>query len=65
MKQLNANTTLNIEFKDLELLSKLNQFASELSIPLEDFIKIALEKLLNDIQFIRDLRNFAQKKVES
>jgi len=58
MKQLNANVTINIEFKDLELLLKLNQLTLELSIPLEDFIKIALEKLLKDIQFIRDLRNF-------
>lgn len=58
MKSLNANVTLNIEFKDLELISELNHLTLELSIPLEDFIKVAIDKLLNDIQFIRDLRNF-------
>lgn len=30
MKQLNANATLNIEFKDIELLSKLNRSSSEI-----------------------------------
>lgn len=49
MKSLNVNVTLNIEFKDLELISKLNQIILELSIRLEDFIKIAIDKLLNDI----------------
>lgn len=58
MKPLNANVTLNIEFKDLELISRLNHLTLELSIPLEAFIKVAIDRLLNDIQFIRDLRNF-------
>lgn len=64
MNQLNANVILNIEFQDFELLSKLNQITLELSIPVECFIKIALEKLLDDVQLIRDLRNFEPKNVE-
>lgn len=64
MNQLDTNVIINIEFKDLELLSRINQITLELSILLEYFIKIALEKLLNDIQLIRDLRNFEKKNVE-
>jgi hypothetical protein len=57
MKSLNVAPNIQIEFKDLELLSKINQITLELSIPLDVFITTALDKLLSDIQFVRELRN--------
>jgi hypothetical protein len=64
MNSLNTNVTLNIEFKDLELLSKLNYLTAELSISLNDFIIISLHKLISDIQFTRNLRNYTSNHLD-
>ena len=64
MNPLNSNVILHIEIKDLDLITKLNYLTSELSISLEDFILVALDKLINDINFVRDLRNFHLKQKE-
>jgi hypothetical protein len=57
MEDLKTNITLNIEFKNTELLSQINTISMELSMTTEQFILSGINKLLHDIQFVRDLRN--------
>ncbi|WP_411679601.1 hypothetical protein [Clostridium thailandense] len=57
MEDLKTRINLNIEFKNTELLSQINTISMELSMTTEQFILNAINKLLYDVRFIRDLRN--------
>lgn len=39
-----------------ELLYKLNKLATELSITLDELIKVSILKLYNDVNFIRNIK---------
>lgn len=55
MEIFKTRINLNIEFKNTELLSQINTISMELSMTTEQFILNAINKLLYDIRFIRDL----------
>ncbi len=54
---LKSKVILNIEINDLDLISELNNISTELNISQEELIKASIEKLLKDIQYVRNLRN--------
>ena len=54
---LKSKVILNIEINDLDLISELNIISTELNISQEELIKASIEKLLKDIQYVRNLRN--------
>ncbi|MCI7443772.1 MAG: hypothetical protein MSA89_11955 [Clostridium sp.] len=54
---LKSKVILNIEINDLDLISELNTISIELNISQEELIKASIEKLLKDIQYVRNLRN--------
>ena len=54
---LKSKVILNIEINDLDLISELNTISTELNISQEELIKASNEKLLKDIQYVRNLRN--------
>ena len=54
---LKSKVILNIEINDLDLISELNTISTELNISQEELIKASIEKLLKDIQYVRNLRN--------
>lgn len=56
MEDLKTSINLNIQFKNTDLLSQINTISMELSMTTEQFILSAINKLLYDIRFIRDLR---------
>lgn len=57
MKNIESKLILNIEINNLELVTQLNNLSEELNIELDDLILHAIQKMIYDIKFVRDLRN--------
>lgn len=62
MIELVLTTNMNLEFKNLEIISRVESMCVKLSITPEDFIVKAINKLLNDLEFVHNLRNYNEKK---
>ena len=62
MEKLKASINLEVEINNTELLMKLNTVLAEQSLTLEQFILLAVNKLLYDIEFVRNLRKYQIKK---
>lgn len=58
MIDLEVTTTIKLEFKNFEIVSKVENICTELSITPEEFIIKAISKLLKDVHFVRELRNY-------
>ncbi|WP_326512258.1 hypothetical protein [Clostridium intestinale] len=54
--KFNSKVILNIKIKDPDLISEFNIIAMEMSLSLDEFIINSINKLINDIKFIRQLR---------
>lgn len=57
MKEIETKIILNVEVKDIELVNNLTIITQELSLSMDEFVLYAIEKMLDDIKFIRNLRN--------
>ena len=58
MCNLKSKVILNLEINDLELISELNRISLELNISQDKLIESALKKLINDIEYVRQLKNY-------
>ena len=56
-KCLENTTTISVNINNFEILSELNQKAQELNRSWDELINVAIERLLNDIDALRQLRN--------
>ncbi len=56
MNATNTKVILNITIESLDLLSKINDYSMEFSIPLDDLILLALNKLFINVDYIRSIR---------
>ena len=56
MNLIKTSITINIVITDTELIAKIEVICTELSISLDQFMLFAINKLIYDIQFIRNLR---------
>lgn len=52
MIELILITNMNLEFKNLEINSRIESMCVKLSITPEEFILKAISKLLNDLEFV-------------
>ena len=57
MCNLKSKVILNLEINDLELVSALNRISLELNISQDKLIESAIKKLINDIEYVRQLKN--------
>ena len=57
MKDVNTKIILNVELENLELVAKLNIFSQELSLSIDELVLYSIEKLVNDIEYVRKLRH--------
>ena len=57
MCNLKSKVILNLEINDLELVSELNRISLELNISQDKLIESAIKKLINDIEYVRQLKN--------
>ena len=57
MEEISIKIVANIEITNLDLISKLNILSQELSLPIEELILEAINKLVVDIEFVRKLRH--------
>ena len=57
MCNLKSKVILNLEINDLELVSELNRISLELNISQDKLIDSAIKKLINDIEYVRQLKN--------
>lgn len=62
MIELVLTTNMNLEFKNLETISRVESMCVKLSITPEEFIVKAIKKLLSDLEFVHELRNYNEKK---
>ena len=58
MCNLKSKVILNLEINDLELVSELNRISVELNISQDKLIESAIKKLINDIEYVRQLKNY-------
>ena len=58
MCNLKSKGILNLEINDLELVSELNRISLELNISQDKLIESAIKKLINDIEYGRQLKNY-------
>ena len=58
MCNLKSKVILNLEINDLELISELNRISLELNISQDKLIESAIKKLINDIEYVRQLKNY-------
>ncbi len=58
MCNLKSKVILNLEINDLELVSELNRISLELNISQDKLIESAIKKLINDIEYVRQLKNY-------
>ena len=58
MCNLKSKVILNLEINDLELISELNRISLELDISQDKLIESAIKKLINDIEYVRQLKNY-------
>ena len=52
---LEAEISINIKFRDLDLVERLHSMADELDISFDDLVSMAAYRLLDDIYVIRRL----------
>ena len=58
MCNLKSKVILNLEINDLELVSELNRISVELNLSQYKLIESAIKKLINDIEYVRQLKNY-------
>ena len=58
MCNLKSKVIFNLEINDLELVSELNRISLELNISQDKLIESAIKKLINDIEYVRQLKNY-------
>ena len=58
MCNLKSKVILSLEINDLELVSELNRISLELNISQDKLIESAIKKLINDIEYVRQLKNY-------
>lgn len=56
MKDLNSSANIKVDITNTELMLEINSICIELSLSLDQFITYAINKLLHDIKFIRDIK---------
>lgn len=54
---INTTTKITVEIFKFEILQKMNKESEMLNRSWDELINIAIEKLLNDIEMLRDLRS--------
>ena len=62
MNDIKSNLILNIEINNPELISRIDEVSTELSLTLEQFIAYSIDKLLSDIKYVRNLRVINKSK---
>lgn len=60
MNDVKVKLIINVELTNLDVIARIEKICTELSQTPEEFISNAINKLLHDIQFVRDLRNYSK-----